>query len=78
LLDRWTATVGKSASNRTDAKTIRHHWLEFAETLPQRAFTIAVETGWHLDLEESSYENEIHCSSFYFLDGGLPARGFVR
>jgi len=32
-------------SHGADGKTIRQNWLELAETLPQRAFTIAVETG---------------------------------
>ena len=34
LLVRWTATLSKSVSNGADGKTIRHYWLELAETRP--------------------------------------------
>jgi hypothetical protein len=54
LLARWTATVSKTVSHEADAKTIRRHWLELAETSPQRAITHAVETGLVTRFEQSS------------------------
>jgi hypothetical protein len=41
-LKGWTATVSGNVSNGAIAKTIRHNWLELAETLPPLAFKNAV------------------------------------
>jgi hypothetical protein len=41
---QWTATVRKNVSNGANDQTILNHWLELAETSPQRAFLNAVET----------------------------------
>ena len=45
FLTGWTATVSKTVSHAADGKTIRHNWLELAETLPPLAFKNAVDTG---------------------------------
>jgi len=39
------ATVSGTVSKPAIAKTICHHWLKFAETLPERAFKNAVAPG---------------------------------
>jgi hypothetical protein len=41
-LTGWTATVSGFVSNGAIAKTIRHNWLELAETSPPLAFKNAV------------------------------------
>jgi hypothetical protein len=50
----WTATVSKTVSNGADAKTIRHHWLELAETLPPLAFINAVDTNRNIETDARS------------------------
>ena len=45
FLNGRTATVSETVSNAESHSTIRHYLSELAETLPQRAFTHAVETG---------------------------------
>jgi hypothetical protein len=45
FLKGWTAIVSGNVSSGAIAKTIRHHWLELAETSPPFAFKNAVGYG---------------------------------
>src|ERR1035438_7077543 len=45
FLKGWTAIVSGNVSSGAIAKTIRHHWLELAETSPPLAFKNAVGYG---------------------------------
>ncbi len=82
FLKQWTATVSKSVSHGADGKTIRHYWLELAETSPPLAFTNAVENGLEFRFRESSMKSKFNLfrrgSVFYMEDTATGKQTSLR